>query len=272
MATYVIGDVQGCYDELQELLHLIHYQPDKDRLWFTGDLVNRGPKSLQVLRFVKDLPNAVTVLGNHDLTLIALAHTKTSLKHHTLHDILNAPDRTELLNWLSSRPLAYYDAIQAYLLIHAGLPPQWTLSQAISYAHEVEDILQSPYQSEFLSQMYGDEPKEWQESLTGWERLRFITNALTRLRFCDAEGKIDLHYKGPIGSQPAHLMPWFKVPHRKSKNAHIVFGHWASLGGHCDEPHVYPLDTGCVWGNQLTAMRLEDGQHFNVGCALLKTK
>lgn len=258
MAVYAIGDVQGCFRELQLLLTKLRFDPARDRLWFAGDLVNRGLQSLETLRFVRNLgAAAITVLGNHDLHLLAAAARAGKLKpKDTLRPILDAPDREELLDWLRRRPVLHHDAEMGYTLIHAGLPPQWELDQARACAHEVESVLRGPDHAEFFEQMYGDEPTFWTDELTGWERLRFITNCLTRLRYCDAEGRVALAHKGAPGSQPVGLYPWFELPHRRSRELKILFGHWSTLGER-SSPGVYPLDTGCLWGGQLTALRLD---------------
>jgi bis(5'-nucleosyl)-tetraphosphatase (symmetrical) len=271
VATYAIGDVQGCYDELQDLLRHISFDADNDTLWFAGDLVNRGPNSLEVLRFVKGLPSAVVVLGNHDLHLLSIANGHP-FKDHALHDVLVAPDRDELMQWLREQPLLHYDKKLGYALVHAGIPPQWSLKQAIRHAAEVEQVLQSERYAEFLEHLYGNKPSRWSNSLKGWSRLRFITNALTRLRFCDPSGKLDFSAKGRIGMQPTGFLPWFKVPGRATEEVNILFGHWAALEGKTDTPRVFALDTGCVWGNTLTAMRLEDAQLFSVRCRVTKLK
>ena len=258
MAVYAIGDVQGCFRELQLLLTKLRFDPARDRLWFAGDLVNRGLQSLETLRFVRNLgAAAITVLGNHDLHLLAAAARAGKLKpKDTLRPILDAPDREELLDWLRRRPVLHHDAEMGYTLIHAGLPPQWELDQARACAHEVESVLRGPDHAEFFEQMYGDEPTFWTDELTGWERLRFITNCLTRLRYCDAEGRVALAHKGAPGSQPVGLYPWFELPQRRSRELKILFGHWSTLGER-SSPGVYPLDTGCLWGGQLTALRLD---------------
>lgn len=271
MATYAIGDVQGCFEELQNLLQFINFNPAKDKLWFAGDLVNRGPKSLEVLRFVKSLKNPVVVLGNHDLHLLAIANGHP-FKDHFLHDVLTAPDRDQLINWLRRQPLVHYDARKGYAMVHAGLPPQWTLKQAKRYATEVEQALRGEKYVNFLEHLYGNKPLQWNRNLRGWSRLRFITNALTRIRFCNEEGMLDLSSRGEIGSQPKGYLPWYQIPERASANVKIIFGHWAALQGKTNSPHVYALDTGCVWGNALTAMRLEDEELFSVSCkGYLKT-
>ena len=279
MATYAIGDIQGCYDELQALLALINYKPEQDQLWLAGDLVNRGPKSLEVLRFASQTPNIICVLGNHDLHLLALAHNLLAKhKSHTLDNILNAPDRDKLINWLRRQPLLYYDPYLNYTMTHAGLAPQWTLAQAQQYAEEVQAVLRSEHYPELLANMYGDYPDQWDNNLTGWERLRVIINYFTRMRFCDPEGRMDMHEKGSITKASAIKIPWFQVPSRVNKNINIIFGHWASLlRGNNNAlninplaPHLYPLDGGCIWGGDLIAMRLEDRQFFNLSCALFK--
>jgi bis(5'-nucleosyl)-tetraphosphatase (symmetrical) len=258
VAVYAIGDVQGCFRELQLLLNKLGFDPARDRLWFAGDLVNRGPQSLETLRFVRNLgAAAITVLGNHDLHLLAAAARAGKLKaKDTLRPILDAPDREELLDWLRRRPLLHHDAELGYTLIHAGLPPQWDLEQAQACAREVETVLRGVGHGEFFERMYGDEPTLWTDELPGWERLRFITNCLTRLRYCDAEGRVALAHKGAPGSQPVGLYPWFELPHRRSRELNILFGHWSTLGER-SSPGVYPLDTGCLWGGQLTALRLD---------------
>ncbi|CAN5376934.1 symmetrical bis(5'-nucleosyl)-tetraphosphatase [soil metagenome] len=266
MATYVIGDVQGCFDELQQLLQLINFEPKQDTLWFAGDLVNRGPKSLEVLRFIRNLKQrAVVVLGNHDLHLLAIINGKERFKTtDTINDILTATDVVELCQWLRHQPLLHHDPVLGYTMVHAGLAPQWDLTLAERCAAEVAAVMQGDLYQEFLTHMYGNEPKCWQNDLLGWERLRFITNCFTRIRFCDAAGNLDLINKGDT-SFPGY-MPWFKVPNRKHKDLQICFGHWAALGAAQVEPGVFLLDSGCVWGNKLTAMRLEDKSRFSVPC------
>jgi bis(5'-nucleosyl)-tetraphosphatase (symmetrical) len=268
MAVYAIGDVQGCFDELQALLELIGFNPAEDRLWFAGDLVNRGPKSLQTLRFIRCLGNgAVSVLGNHDLHLIAmsLGH-KLSDDDHTLDAILAAPDREELIQWLRQQPLLHHDEALGFTMIHAGLPPQWDLTLAQHCAHEVEAVLRSDELPDFIEHMYGNKPRRWTDSLSGWGRLRFIVNCFTRLRFCDADGRLKLKYKGPPGSQPPEYLPWFELPGRMSRDMNIVFGHWSTLGP-SNVPGIYPLDTACLWGGELTALRIDSTpQWFRLPC------
>jgi bis(5'-nucleosyl)-tetraphosphatase (symmetrical) len=255
MATYAIGDVQGCYDELQLLLKKIKYNPDRDQLWFAGDLVNRGPKSLDTLRFVKQHASAC-VLGNHDLHLLAGAcHKKFRRRKDTLDAILNAPDRDELLFWLRHQPLLHHDSVSGFSMIHAGLPPQWDLQLAQRCAKEVENVLHSEDYPSFFEQMYGDQPNQWSDDLDGWNRLRFITNCFTRLRYCNQEGHLALDEKGSPGSQASDLQPWFSWQQRSSKDLKILFGHWSTLGAYEDD-NVFALDTGCLWGGTLTALRL----------------
>ncbi|MDH3514561.1 MAG: symmetrical bis(5'-nucleosyl)-tetraphosphatase, partial [Gammaproteobacteria bacterium] len=232
MAVYVIGDVQGCYRPLMQLLTRLGFDTARDRLWFTGDLVNRGPQSLEVLRFVRELGDrAVCVLGNHDLHLLAVAAGTARLrKRDTFTEILGAPDRDELLRWLRSRPLLHHDSGLGYTLIHAGLLPPWDFAQAQQLAREAETVLQRDDYREFFHHMYGDLPDHWSEGLRGFDRQRVIVNAFTRLRYCDLEGNMDLRPKGPPGSQPPDLLPWFQVPARRSRGLKIIFGHWSTLG------------------------------------------
>lgn len=268
MATYAIGDVQGCYDALGRLLDHIRFDDGTDRLWFTGDLVNRGPQSLETLRFVRSLGDAaVTVLGNHDLHLLAIAAGCQSARpSDTLDDILAAPDRHDLLDWLRRRPLAHYDAACGYLMVHAGLAPQWTRSEALTLAAEVGARLAAPDWTDFLSGMYGNEPARWDPGLVGIDRLRVIVNFLTRLRFCTPDGTMDFDHKGPPGTQPAPLLPWFAVPERKSIDDRIICGHWSALGA-INSHNVSALDSGCVWGGALTALRLDgEGGWFKMDC------
>jgi len=256
MAIYVIGDIQGCFDELEGLLDKISFNPHHDRLWCAGDLVNRGHQSLETLRFLHKL-NAVTVLGNHDLHLLASAHIPKYRKHKdTLDQVMHAADGPELLEWLRHQPLLHHDQDAGYTMIHAGLPPQWDLDTARRCAAEVEKTLRGKHHLEFLGEMYGNHPNLWSESLKGWDRLRFITNCLTRMRFCDTNGRLALEFKGPPGEQPKHLKPWFEWPQRKSRGMKILFGHWSTLGAY-DGQGVHALDTGCLWGGALTALRLD---------------
>ncbi len=266
MATYVIGDVQGCYAELRALLDRIGPASD-DRVWFVGDLVNRGPDSLAVLRFVEDMGDrAVSVLGNHDLHLLCLAEGLSRYKRDdTCRDVLESPARADLLDWLRHRPLLHYDAALDVTLVHAGLAPQWDIATARACATEVEAVLRGPAHRDFMAVMYGDEPSVWDGALEGPERWRCIVNALTRLRYCDRQGRMHLRHKGSPDGRPDGLVPWFEVPGRASREAHVVFGHWSTLGRH-HAPGIDALDTGCLWGGSLTALRLEDGKDFTIGC------
>ena len=269
MAIYVIGDVQGCFAALQQLIKDINFDPNVDTLWFTGDLVNRGSQSADVIRFVRDLgERTISVLGNHDLHLLAVAAGKAKIKRRdTIADVLRSQDRDELLGWLRQRPLLHHDANLGLTLIHAGLLPQWDLDVAIGLASEVESVLRGPDSDEFLAHMYGNQPRVWREDLTGWDRLRVIVNAFTRLRYCDRSGHMDLAPTGPPGSQPKHLVPWFQLPDRRTKDLTIIFGHWSSLGI-WQKDGVIGLDTGCVWGGALTAVRVDDGHRdfFQTRC------
>ncbi|MGH8120631.1 MAG: symmetrical bis(5'-nucleosyl)-tetraphosphatase [Gammaproteobacteria bacterium] len=270
MASYVIGDVQGCFQELIDLLDKINFDPAHDRLWFTGDLVNRGPQSLEVMRFVKKLgEQTVIVLGNHDLHLLAVAHDPAN-KHRkdTLDEIIAARDRDGLLGWLRTRPLFHRDEELGFTLVHAGLPPQWDIAETGEYAREVETILGHADHAEFFEHMYGDQPAAWSGDLKGWKRIRFITNAFTRLRYCDESGRFALDEKGPPGSQAQPYQPWFTLNVRRTRNEKIIFGHWSTvyLGNITDfkKYNVYPLDTGCMWGGTLAALRLDDETWFSV--------
>jgi bis(5'-nucleosyl)-tetraphosphatase (symmetrical) len=258
MPRWAVGDLQGCCDELEELLRRIDFSLDRDRVWFVGDLVNRGPLSLRTLRFVRSLgDNAVCVLGNHDLHLLAIALTGAKLrKSDTLGEILEAPDRHNLLEWLLHRPLAHYEPDVGDLMVHAGVVPQWSAALTVLLAQEVESALRRDPRA-LLTAMYGDEPDQWQPTLSGTDRLRFAINVLTRLRFCTPEGRVDFKQKGKPESAPRPLQPWFRAPQRASTQVRIVFGHWSALGLH-REPGILGLDTGCIWGGALTAANLDE--------------
>ncbi|HAS50305.1 MAG TPA: diadenosine tetraphosphatase [Gammaproteobacteria bacterium] len=258
MAVYAIGDIQGCYEPFQRLLDRLRFDPAADRLWLVGDLVNRGPHSVEVLRRVRDLgERVVTVLGNHDLTLLAVAAGQVKPKRKdTFHTIIDAPDGGELLDWLRQRPMLHHDAELGFTMVHAGLPPQWDLALARQCAAELEATLRGPKWTRFMGKMFGSEPRSWRADLTGDDRLRFTVNALTRMRFCTTDGVLSLSEKGPPSSQDAKLLPWFQVPQRQNADLNIVFGHWAALGYYCAQG-IYALDSGCVWGNRLTAIRLD---------------
>lgn len=250
--------MQGCFEPLQALLNRIDYHPQTDRLGFVGDLVNRGPASLDTLRFIQQLPNPIVVLGNHDLFLLALGYGVIEVEEeHTLHDILNAPDKIELLDWLRQQPLLYFEKTHNTCITHAGVPPQWNLEQALTHAEEVSAVLKSDRYLDFLKAMCGN-TDQWSEALTGWERLRYITNAFTRMRFCDAHGTLDLLNK-THHTDRTDMHPWFDYRH---DDFQIVYGHWAALEGKQSSPTCFGIDTGCVYGGALTALRLGDGQRF----------
>lgn len=267
MADYVIGDIQGCYQPLMRLLEKIHFEPHRDRLWFVGDLVNRGPDSLAVLRFVKSLPiQPVVVLGNHDLYLLSRLFVQGKQVNHddTIDDVLNAEDALILGHWLREQVLLYHAPEFDVIICHAGIAPVWSLHEAKLHAQEVETVLRSAHFIELLRHLFGDYPLAWSDTLFGVDRLRCIINFFTRMRFCDAQGGLDLSYKGEIAKVPRQLIPWYAHPLRKKISETIIFGHWAALGTLRPTPDVYALDTGCVWGNALTALRLQDKQLFSV--------
>jgi bis(5'-nucleosyl)-tetraphosphatase (symmetrical) len=265
MSTYAIGDLQGCHVSLLRLLEVIRFDPAADRLWFVGDLVNRGPDSLAILRFVRGLGDAaVCVLGNHDLHLLALGEgLGREHKGDTLDAVLAAPDRDELLAWLRARPLAWREG--DYLMVHAGVLPQWTVEDTLARAAEAGAVLCGPHYVDFFRQMYGNAPVAWDDALEGIERLRVIVNAFTRLRYCSAAGEMEFHHKGAPGTQPAGWLPWFEVPGRRTAEATLIIGHWSTLGL-VNRPDLVALDTGCLWGGKMTAFRLEDREVFAVPC------
>jgi bis(5'-nucleosyl)-tetraphosphatase (symmetrical) len=267
MATYAIGDVQGCFASLEKLLEAIRFDPGTDQLWFVGDLVNRGPDSVSVLRYVKGLgPAAVVVLGNHDLHLLAVWAGAVPSRHKdTFHDVLQAPDRHDLLEWLRSRPLLHQS--DELVLLHAGLLPQWTVEQASGYAAEVERCLQSNGYAAFLQALYEDQSTtHWVDDLEGIARLVVIARVLTRLRICSVTGEMKLSFKQAPREAPPGFLPWFEVPSRKSAQATVIFGHWAALGLYLT-PTIMAMDSGCVWGRQLTAVRLEDRRVYQTSCS-----
>ena len=267
MARYAIGDVQGCAAELRALLDRLKFKADRDQLWFVGDLVNRGPDSLGVLRLIKALgDNAVVVLGNHDLHLLARAHgaEREAKRGDTLEDILGARDRRSLLDWLRTRRMAWQDPTHGELMIHAGLLPQWTIPQTLALAAEVEAALRDDPDRLFAN-MYGNEPDRWNDALTGLPRLRCVINALTRLRFCTADGVMKLKLKQAPDAKLRPAVPWFEVPGRASRGTTIVFGHWSTLGFHT-AGGVIALDTGCVWGGALSAWSFEEQRVISEPC------
>lgn len=256
MTTYAIGDLQGCFTELEQLLDKLQFDPNQDQLWLAGDLVNRGPQSLEVLRFVYTLGDrAKVVLGNHDLHLLAVAYADAKVKRSdTLEAILNAPDRDELLNWLRYQPLCQFDAQHHILMTHAGIPPIWSVEATLAYAREVETALRSRDCKAFFQAMYGNQPDLWRDDLSGVDRLRAITNYLTRMRFCTPEGQLEFASKEGLDQCPEGFAPWFSFP--RQDNTKIVFGHWAALEGRIESETCFALDTGCVWGGALTALNL----------------
>ncbi len=266
MAIYAVGDVQGCHTELVQLLEKFKFDASHDQLWLVGDLVNRGPDSLAVLRLVKSLGgSAVTVLGNHDLHLLAVAEGVAALHpSDTLDDILHAPDRGELLFWLRHQKLLHTE--NDCVLVHAGLLPSWTVKQAVILANEAEQALRGNHYVELLAHMYGNQPNHWRDDLVGYDRLRVIINAFTRLRICTDSGAMEFKFKGEVKDIPQGYRPWFETPQRANADVTVVFGHWSALGLLRQEK-VIALDTGCLWGGALTAIRLEDREIFQVVCA-----
>lgn len=270
MSDFAIGDVQGCYDSLQRLLEEIDFNDKVDRLWFVGDLVNRGPQSLQVLRFIKNLPLPARItLGNHDLHLLARLFTQKSIKpsDDTLQEVIEAPDGEELGHWLRRQSILYHDKELNVVMCHAGIAPAWDLSQAKACAKELEIVLSGNDFCSFLLEMYGNQPDFWADELRGIERLRAITNYFTRMRFCDKAGHLVLSYKGTLRDAPPHLIPWYAVPNRKPIPIDLVFGHWAALENLSPAPSTYAIDTGCLWGGCLTALCLQDKKRVSVPCS-----
>jgi len=268
VAVYAIGDVQGCYSDLCRLLDHLNFDSAADKLWFCGDLVNRGNESLETLRFVKGLGDAaVTVLGNHDLHLLALYHSRKALaRNDKLFAVLNSEDTDDLMAWLQRRPLLHRDEALSKVLVHAGIHPDWLISQALNYAAEVEQVLQGPGCQSFLAKMYGNQPDQWQDDLSGMSRLRCVTNIFTRLRFLSSDGRIDMHAKGGP-SQHQSLIPWFELNSRLNETDDIVFGHWSTLATGRYGKH-YATDGGCVWGGKLVALRidLEKPEWISISC------
>jgi len=256
---YLVGDLQGCCDPLERLLQTLDFSPSRDHLYLLGDLVNRGPDSLGVLRRLRALEGSVTcLLGNHDLHLLAVAHgVRKPHRSDTLDAILQAPDREDWLNWLRQQRLAVH--AHGWLMVHAGVLPQWDAAQTVALAGEVEAMLRSPELGEFLTQMYGNEPARWDEGLTGVARWRCVVNSLTRLRFCSADGTMEFATKEGVGGAPDGFMPWFEVPGRRTAGTPVAFGHWSTLGL-INRDDLLSLDTGCIWGGQLTAVRVDGPQ------------
>ena len=268
MATYAIGDIQGSYNEFRRLLDLINFNA-KDKLWLVGDIVNRGPNSLLLLRFLRAMNDAVVaVLGNHDLHLLMVAEGFAKAQPgDTLQGVLNAPDRDELLHWLRHQRLLHVSG--DYVMVHAGLLPSWSVMQAANLAQEAESFLHNKDHEEFrkfCSHMYGNQPEQWSASLEGYERIRVIINAMTRMRVCTYDGRMDFTFKGRVEDIPIDYLPWFDVPGRASKEATVICGHWSALSLQV-KSNLIALDTGCMWGGSLTAIRLEDRRVFQVPCA-----
>jgi bis(5'-nucleosyl)-tetraphosphatase (symmetrical) len=266
MATYAVGDIQGCYTSLTHLLQLIGFSPARDRLWLVGDIINRGPDSLAVLRWAMQHQDSLeVVLGNHDLHTLALAEGFVEAhRYDTVQALFDAPDCNELLGWLRSRRMAHAEG--EYLMVHAGVLPQWDASLTVALATEVETVLRGDDYRYFLAHMYGNHPNHWDEELRGMGRLRVITNALTRLRVCTLTGEMDFRFKGELSNIPAGHLPWFELENRNSSDSTLLFGHWSALGLLVRD-NLIGLDTGCLWGGQLTAIRLEDRRLFQVPCA-----
>ncbi len=267
--TFAVGDIQGCYDSLRCLLDKAAFNAKHDQLWVVGDLVNRGPQSLATLRYLKDLgKHAKIVLGNHDLHLLAIASGAHKIrKNDTFADVLGAPDRTELLDWLRRQPLLHHDAKLGFTMVHAGIPPGWTLQRAQHLAAEVEQRIQGKKADDFFANMYGAGPRCWDDKLSGNKRLRCIVNYFTRMRFCTAEGKLDLKDKASTESSRPGYLPWFQHSKRRMQREKIVFGHWAALQGKAKPKNVYALDTGCAWGGKLTLLQLENKKLFSCNCS-----
>jgi len=264
MSTYLIGDVHGCYDELKSLLGQVAFDPQHDELWLTGDLVARGPASLDVLRYVRSLGDSVRlVLGNHDLHLLAVyAGISRNKPKDRITTLIQAEDADVLINWLRRQPLLQVDEEKKLVMAHAGITPQWDIETAKTCAREVEAVLSSDTYPLFLDAMYGDMPNNWVPELSGLARLRFSTNALTRMRYCFPNGQLDMISKESPESAPPPLKPWFAIPGPVSRDYTIVFGHWASLEGKGTPEGIIGLDTGCCWGGTLTMLRWEDKRIF----------
>ncbi len=266
MATYIVGDIQGCYDELIQLLSLANFDQKNDELWVAGDLVARGPKSLETLRYLKEL-QAKVILGNHDLHLLAtsIGIHKAKPKDKTL-PILEADDSQILLTWLRQQPLLLEHPEHKFIMVHAGILPSWSIQQAKKLAQEVEQELQGEDYKALLKNMYGNHPTRWQETLSGIERTRYIINVFTRMRYCTLKGELEFENKlAPEQTDSNKLKPWFEITPRDHQQP-ILFGHWAALLGKTNQPDLYALDTGCVWGNSLTMIRWQDKKLFSLSC------
>ncbi|VAX01319.1 Bis(5'-nucleosyl)-tetraphosphatase, symmetrical [hydrothermal vent metagenome] len=271
MTIYAIGDIQGCYADLQNLLSKINFSATNDTLWFAGDLVNRGPNSLETLRFIKSLGNsAITVLGNHDLHALAVRAGIKKDKKGSLSSLLSAPDADELFDWLRNQPLIHYDVTSNFTLVHAGIPAEWDLKSALNYGDELHKVLSDDSYVDFLEHMYGDIPNLWSEQLLSWDRLRYICNAFTRMRFCYDNGQLNFSEKNSpeyvTNNSNEALIPWFELENRKTQSDKIIFGHWSNLGLRIEQ-NIFALDTGCLWGKQLTALKIDNKlEYYQVNC------
>jgi len=264
LTTYAVGDIQGCLQPLKHLLNRVEFDATSDHLWSVGDVVNRGPESLETLRFCYSLGSHFRmVMGNHDLHLLAIAHgLRRPSRNDTLDDILKAPDRDELLHWLQQQPMLIEDS--GYVMVHAGIPPQWSLDQAKGLAEEMNEVLRCKEKSrQFFEAMYGDTPNIWEDDLSTPVRWRVITNYFTRMRFCSPSGHLELASKSKPDNPPSGYAPWFSYPGRLSQETKIIFGHWAALEGRTGKDHLFPLDTGCIWGGPLRLMNLDTGEYFH---------
>jgi bis(5'-nucleosyl)-tetraphosphatase (symmetrical) len=261
LTTYAIGDIQGCYQPLQQLLKKIEFNPSQDTLWLVGDLVNRGPQSLEVLRFLADLPQTICTLGNHDIHLLGVYFgVRNPHPKDTLEPILEAPDAEKLIHWLRQQKLFHWDKTLGFAMAHAGIYPSWSFEDAQKYSEEISQALQTNNLNQlklFLSQIFGDDPKQFSPDLTGWDRARCIINCFTRMRVCTPDSELIFDYKGTYQDRPVHTEAWFNQriwdPREK-----LIFGHWAALMGQTQHPNLFGIDTGCIWGNQLTALKLPD--------------
>ena len=266
MTDYAIGDIQGCYDRLKDVLAKVDFSPSRDRLWVAGDLINRGPSSLKTLRYIESLgDSAVVVLGNHDLHLLAVALGGHAPKRKdTLTGILNAPDRDKLVNWLRQQNLCVYDSERNYMMAHAGVPHIWSIQQALARAREVEDVIRGEHAPEYFALMYGNKPEGWNEKLTGMDRWRVITNYFTRMRFIARDGRLELTTKEHAGSAPKGFAPWLEFP--SPDDLRVIFRHWAAIEGETGKARLIGLDTGCVWWGALTVKNLETGENIHCDC------
>ncbi|SET60743.1 Bis(5'nucleosyl)-tetraphosphatase, ApaH [Marinobacter segnicrescens] len=266
MTDYAIGDIQGCYERLLDVLDKVDFSPSRDRLWVAGDIINRGPSSLESLRYIRNLgSSAVVVLGNHDLHLLAVALGGHNVKKKdTLHDILDAPDHDDLLGWLLQQNICVHDSQRNFIMAHAGLPHIWSVEQGVALARELEAVLRGPDVEDYFREMYGNYPERWQDDLQGMDRWRMITNYFTRMRFIAEDGTLELATKESAGNSPAGYAPWFSYP--RPDDVRVIFGHWAALEGETGSDRYIGLDTGCVWGGKLTVMNLDTGERIHCDC------